>query len=108
MLVKMLQGGDLSEAMSNDKTGRLRWCNRGQYVALDVVRGLSYLHACKVCQHLACSIPPLSLLPQQCASTADKHNGLGGFSAEQGPPLGRPFGSAAGTLIACTHQDQGL
>lgn len=45
---KALQGGDLSEAMSNDKSGRLRWYNRGQYIALDVVRGLAYLHACKV------------------------------------------------------------
>lgn len=43
-----LQGGDLSEAMSNDKGGRLRWHGRGQYIALDVVRGLAYLHACKV------------------------------------------------------------
>ena len=43
-----LQGGDLSQAISNDRTGHLRWSGRGQNIALDVVRGLAYLHACKV------------------------------------------------------------
>lgn len=49
-----MQGGDLSDAISNDRTGHLRWYGRGQYIALDVVRGLAYLHACKVGHPVLC------------------------------------------------------
>ena len=46
------QGGDLSNALSNDSVGKLRWYRGGMSIALDVARGLSYLHSCKVCSHL--------------------------------------------------------
>ena len=39
------QGGDLRAALSSDVTGELRWYNRGQHIALDVARGLHYLHS---------------------------------------------------------------
>ena len=39
------QGGDLRAALSSDLTGELRWYNRGQHIALDVARGLHYLHS---------------------------------------------------------------
>ena len=47
----LLQGGDLSAAMSDDKSGCLKWYSKGQHIAMDVVRGLAYLHKCKVVQH---------------------------------------------------------
>ncbi|CAL5224202.1 g6845 [Coccomyxa viridis] len=50
LVLEFMGGGDLSEAISNDRSGHLRWYDRGQYIALDVVRGLAYLHACK-CLH---------------------------------------------------------
>ncbi len=56
-----LQGGDLSEAISNDRSGHLRWYDRGQYIALDVVRGLAYLHACKVGHPMAYLLLPSDL-----------------------------------------------
>ena len=39
------QGGDLRAALSGDLTGELRWYHRGQHIALDVARGLHYLHS---------------------------------------------------------------
>lgn len=42
------QGGDLSNALSNDSEGKLNWYRGGMSIALDVARGLSYLHSCKV------------------------------------------------------------
>ena len=49
--MSLLQGGDLSAAMSDDKSGSLKWYSKGQHIAMDVVRGLAYLHKCKVVQH---------------------------------------------------------
>ena len=36
-------------AISNDRSGELGWYNKGHKIALDVVRGLCFLHSCKVC-----------------------------------------------------------
>ncbi len=39
------QGGDLRQALSNDVDGALGWYLRGHRVALDIARGLHFLHA---------------------------------------------------------------
>ena len=48
-----LQGGDLHEALMQHDCSKLRqesitWYNRGAKIALDVARGLQYLHGRKV------------------------------------------------------------
>jgi hypothetical protein len=40
-----LQGGDLREALNDDPHGELRWYRRGQSIALDIARGLHFLHS---------------------------------------------------------------
>jgi len=45
VVASRLQGGDLRAALSSDVSGDLRWYNRGQHIALDVARGLHYLHS---------------------------------------------------------------
>ena len=40
-----MEGGDLSEAIKHDAAGDLTWYNKGQRIALDVARGLHYLHS---------------------------------------------------------------
>lgn len=43
-----VQGGDLCKAISNDRSGDLGWYSKGHKLALDVARGLAFLHSCKV------------------------------------------------------------
>ena len=40
-----MEGGDLSEAIKHDAAGDLTWYNKGQRIALDIARGLHYLHS---------------------------------------------------------------
>lgn len=42
------QGGDVRNALSNDPDGRLAWAHEGKRLALDIVSGLSFLHANKL------------------------------------------------------------
>ena len=42
------QGGDLCRAITEDSKGQLKWYGRGCSIALDVARGLSFLHNCRV------------------------------------------------------------
>ena len=39
------QGGDLRKALRGDKGTRLDWWNGGKQVAIDIARGLAFLHA---------------------------------------------------------------
>ena len=40
-----LQGGNLQQALSNNAAGELDWHRRGRNIALDIARGLTFLHA---------------------------------------------------------------
>lgn len=40
-----VQGGDLRTALTNDHKSQLTWYNKGKAVALDVARGLHFLHS---------------------------------------------------------------
>jgi serine/threonine protein kinase len=50
MVTEYMQGGDLGTALANDNAAnrRLGWYNKGSHVALDIARGLAYLHHRKV------------------------------------------------------------
>ncbi|CAL8471556.1 g11098 [Coccomyxa elongata] len=50
LVLECMEGGDLCNAISNDRSGELGWYNKGHKIALDVVRGLCFLHSCK-CLH---------------------------------------------------------
>lgn len=43
-----LQGGDLRQALTNSRNGEMKWHNKGAIIALDIVRGLHYLHSHEV------------------------------------------------------------
>ena len=45
LLVVVVQGGDLRAALTADRAGDLGWYRRGKSIALDVLRGLHFLHA---------------------------------------------------------------
>jgi serine/threonine protein kinase len=51
-------GGDLCTAIAADDVGELRWYNRGHQVALDIARGLYFLHSHDVS---LCSASPVPL-----------------------------------------------
>lgn len=53
-VLEFMEGGDLRQALSSSDSQRYRWSNLGQHVAMDVVRGLHFLHRNK-------ARPPLSL-----------------------------------------------
>lgn len=40
-----LQGGDLRRALTADRSGDLGWYRMGKSIALDILRGLHFLHA---------------------------------------------------------------
>ncbi|KAK9811452.1 hypothetical protein WJX72_004105 [[Myrmecia] bisecta] len=48
LVLEYMEGGDVRQAISADKRGKLRWNNKGQLIALDVARGLHFLHSNKV------------------------------------------------------------
>ena len=43
-----LQGGDLKQALIDDEVGLFEWGRKGKTVALDIARGLHFLHSCDV------------------------------------------------------------
>ena len=75
-LLQCKQGGDLQQALSNDLTGELDWHRRGRNIALDISRGLTFLHATGVVHR--CSV--LLSAPQ---------TPLDQPSEVSGPPLAR-------------------
>eukprot|EP00891_Asterochloris_glomerata_P007929 jgi/Astpho2/7929/fgenesh1_pg.00118_%23_34_t len=48
MVLEYMAGGDLMEAIAQDKNGELKWMRRGHLIALDVARALVFLHRNKV------------------------------------------------------------
>ena len=51
MFTEDMPGGDVGTALAQDDPSarRLGWYQNGHLVALDIARGLAYLHAQKVC-----------------------------------------------------------
>jgi serine/threonine protein kinase len=43
--VHVVQGGDVRAALTADRASDLSWYNRGKGIALDVIRGLHFLHS---------------------------------------------------------------
>jgi serine/threonine protein kinase len=48
IVTELMDGGDLRRALSGEGAAELAWAQRGKEVALDIVRGLCFLHSCKV------------------------------------------------------------
>ena len=48
LVVEYMAGDDLRAALTADRGGVLRWWRRGKCIALDVVRGLHFLHSSNV------------------------------------------------------------
>jgi hypothetical protein len=48
LVMELMEGGDLRNALDSDKDGVLHWQRGGKNVALDIARGLTALHSCKV------------------------------------------------------------
>ena len=75
MVTEYMQGGDLGTALANDNPAnrRLGWYNNGSHIALEIARGLAYLHhrkvlkPCKGSQHCGQSVA--SLWPNSPAYT---------------------------------------
>lgn len=49
-VLEFMEGGDLRQALSSPDAHKYHWDNLGQHVAMDVVRGLHFLHRNKVQQ----------------------------------------------------------
>jgi serine/threonine protein kinase len=43
--MEYMYGGDLLSQISHDNQGLFKWQNRGCSIALDIARGLTYLHS---------------------------------------------------------------
>ncbi|KAK9830253.1 hypothetical protein WJX72_010587 [[Myrmecia] bisecta] len=48
LVLEYMEGGDLSQAMRSERGAEVQWYNKGQLIALDVARGLHFLHSNKV------------------------------------------------------------
>ncbi|KAL3148068.1 hypothetical protein ABBQ38_014354 [Trebouxia sp. C0009 RCD-2024] len=48
LVLEFMEGGDLRDALSHDTAKELSWYNKGHLIALDIVRGLVFLHSNKV------------------------------------------------------------
>ncbi|KAK9808963.1 hypothetical protein WJX72_007093 [[Myrmecia] bisecta] len=45
LIAEYMSGGDLRQALNNDSSGELGWYRNGRHIALDVTRGLAFLHS---------------------------------------------------------------
>lgn len=45
LVMELMEGGTLYDAISNDTTGSFLWWRRGKSIALDIARGLAFLHS---------------------------------------------------------------
>lgn len=48
LVAELMEGGDLRMSLNTDKDGTFLWYNKGKSVAVDIARGLAFLHANKV------------------------------------------------------------
>ena len=44
-MLEYCEGGDLRAALTRDEVGELAWNKRGRQIALDIARGLHFLHS---------------------------------------------------------------
>lgn len=51
-----LQGGHLRQALTNSSDGELKWDKKGATIALDIVRGLHFLHSHGVSHYSFCTL----------------------------------------------------
>ncbi|KAL3148304.1 hypothetical protein ABBQ38_013768 [Trebouxia sp. C0009 RCD-2024] len=45
LVLEYMEGGNLRQALTNNSDGALKWHNKGASIALDIVRGLHFLHS---------------------------------------------------------------
>ena len=45
LVTELMEGGDLRAALTSDVEGNLRWFKSGKHIALDVAKGLHFLHS---------------------------------------------------------------
>ena len=48
LILPWLQGADLRQAIAGDDLDEYGWYKRGRKVAMDITRGLHFLHTCGV------------------------------------------------------------
>lgn len=51
--MEYVPNGNLFKNIQQDSRGTLQWWDRGRHVALDIAKGLAYLHSRKACPILA-------------------------------------------------------
>ena len=72
----MLQGGDLRAALTSNPTSpALRWYNSGAQIALDIIKGLHFLHSHKVSCCSACHFFASPHAMSRCRLPSDNHAG---------------------------------
>ena len=52
LVMEYVPHGNLFQSIQHDSKGTLQWWDRGRHVALDIAKGLAYLHSRKVCVSL--------------------------------------------------------
>lgn len=48
LIMEYVPHGNLFKSIQQDSRGTLQWWDRGRHVALDIAKGLAYLHSRKV------------------------------------------------------------
>lgn len=48
LIMEYVPHGNLFKSIQQDSKGTLQWWDRGRHVALDIAKGLAYLHSRKV------------------------------------------------------------
>jgi hypothetical protein len=83
------QGGDLKQTLIDDEAGLFDWGRKGKTVALDIARGLHFLHSCDVI-HRCCSQPQLF---------ATKAGPMSPLRCGVWPPMAVPSSQVTPTLL---------
>ena len=94
IVTELMEGGDLRAALSGSDAGQLAWDQLGRQVALDVARGLCFLHACNVVHRDLKSKNILLSEDWSCAKIAD----IGAAAMQNSGYLTPGAGEVVGTL----------
>ena len=77
LVMEYVPHGNLFQSIQHDSKGTLQWWDRGRHVALDIAKGLAYLHSRRVFLTASCAsvlglcvtlLQSLLLLTRQCSS----------------------------------------